>query len=122
MYVPGGSIVPMGPAVQYALERSSDTLEVRIYPGDDATFELYDDEGDGYAYEHGSYATIPLRWDDHNRKLTIGRRHGSYPGMPVRRVFSVVLVRPGHGIGDSQDPNPDRVVSYSGAGVRLSLP
>ncbi len=91
MFVRAGSILPLGPEMQYTGETPWDNLELRVYPGADGSFALYEDEGDGYAYEQGVYATIPMRWDDRTRTLTIGQRQGSYPGMLQQRRFTVVL-------------------------------
>src|SRR5690606_14509486 len=55
LFVRAGSIVPMGPFVQYANEKT-DPTEIRVYPGADGSFVLYDDEKDNYNYEKGSYA------------------------------------------------------------------
>ena len=67
-----------------------DNLELRVYPGADATFTLYEDEGDNYNYEKGVYTTIPIKWSEHTRTLTIGERKGSYPGMLEKRRFTVI--------------------------------
>ena len=66
-------------------------LEIRVYPGADGTFTLYEDEGDTYNYEKGQYATITFQWNDRARKLTIGSRQGSYQGMLQQRKFTLVL-------------------------------
>ena len=91
MFVRAGSIVPMGPEMQYVGEQKWDKLEIRVYPGADALFTLYEDEGDSYRYEQGVYATIPFTWDEKGHRLTIGDRKGSYPGMLQERRFIVVL-------------------------------
>ena len=91
MFVRAGSIVPLGPEMQYVGEKPWDNLELRIYPGDDASFTLYEDEGDNYNYEQGQYTTIRLSWNDRRRTLTIDDRQGSYPGMLQERTFTVVL-------------------------------
>ena len=91
LYVRAGSIVPMGPKIQYATQ-SIDPLEIRVYKGQNATFTLYEDEGDTYDYETGQYAQIPFTWDDTAQQLTIGARTGSYTGMLASRTFNVVWV------------------------------
>lgn len=91
MYVRAGSILPIGPDVQYAAEKPWDDLEIRVYPGADGEFTLYEDEGDNYNYEHGAYTTIRFNWDDSARCLTIADREGSFPGMLQKRKFRVVL-------------------------------
>ncbi len=92
MFVRGGAILPLGPEMQYIGEKTWDNLEIRVYSGADGTFTLYEDEGDGYAYEHGAYSTITFQWDDHARTLTIGQRQGTYPGMLQQRRFNIVVV------------------------------
>ena len=91
LYVRAGSIIPLGPDVQYAKEKSWDNLEIRVYPGADGKFVLYEDEGDSYNYESGVYTEIPFTWNNASRRLTIGARSGSFPGMLARRKFTVVL-------------------------------
>ena len=91
MFVRAGSIIPLGPEMQYVGEQSWQELELHVYPGADAAFTLYEDEGDGYRYEQGVYSTISFRWDDRSRTLTIGDRQGSYPGMLTTRRFVIVM-------------------------------
>ena len=47
LFVRAGSIIPYGPSVEYAMEKS-DPIELRVYRGDDGVFTLYEDEGDNY--------------------------------------------------------------------------
>ncbi len=91
MFVRVGSILPFGPEMQYVGEKAWDNLELRVYPGADATFTLYEDEGDNYNYERGVYSTINFEWSDRSRTLTIGQRKGSFPGMIQSRKFTIVL-------------------------------
>lgn len=83
VHVPAGSILPLGPVLQYADQPSQEPLELRVYPGRNGTFELYDDAGDGYGYEKGERATVAVGWDDRRRALTLGTRVGRFPGMPA---------------------------------------
>ena len=90
MFVRAGSILPLGPEMQYVGEKTWNHLELHIYPGADGTFTLYEDEGDGYRYEEGIYTTITFHWNDKVRKLTIGQRKGQYPGMLQQRKFTII--------------------------------
>ncbi len=114
LFARAGSILPYGPAVQYAAEKPADPLELRVYRGADGDFTLYEDEGDNYNYEKGAYAAIPLRWDDKAQTLTIGERHGEFPGMLRERTFRVVWVSSGHGSGLAPTEKADVEVRYSG--------
>ena len=91
MFVRAGSILPLGPEMQYIGEKAWDNLELRVYPGADGSFTLYEDEGDNYNYERGRYTTITFTWNDKARTLTIGQRQGEYPGMLTSRQFTIVL-------------------------------
>lgn len=110
LFVRAGSIVPFGPDVQYSTEKAWDNLTIAVYPGADASFTLYEDEGDNYNYENGAYTEIPMTWNDRSRTLTIGARAGSYPGMLSNRSFTITL--------------PDgttKTVKYNGRRVRVRM-
>jgi alpha-D-xyloside xylohydrolase len=119
LFVRSGSILPMGPVIQHTGEGSDAPVELYIYPGRDGHFTLYDDEGDNYHYEQGSFARIPVDWDDESRRLTIGSQEGSYPGMPASRVFRLTVVS--EGIMPLKHTHSSSL-SYSGqkTGVELS--
>jgi alpha-D-xyloside xylohydrolase len=91
MFVRAGSILPLGPEMQYVGEKNWDNLELRIYPGADGSFTLYEDEGDNYNYEKGTYSVIQFSWNEKTHTLTIGDRQGRYPGMLQNRQFTVVM-------------------------------
>jgi alpha-D-xyloside xylohydrolase len=120
LQIRAGSIVPLGPVVQYALEQPADPLELRVYPGADGRFTLYEDEGDNYDYEKGKYATIPISWNDAQNTLEIGKRQGSFPGMLKERTFRVVFVAPGHGTGLAVESHADAIIHYTGQAERVS--
>ena len=119
LYVRAGSIVPMGPDVEYATEKPADPIELRVYAGADGDFTLYEDENDNYNYEKGAYATIPIHWNDAGKQLTIGERKGSFPGMMESRTFRVTFVGPGRGTGVAPAARADTVVAYSGKAVTV---
>ena len=119
VYVRAGSIVPFGPDVQYATEKRWDNLEVRVYPGADGRFTLYEDENDNYNYEDGAYTTIEFEWDEAGRTLTIGERKGKFKGMLKSRKFNIVLVGGSTPAGDV--PAKGRTVRYDGRAQTVSL-
>jgi alpha-D-xyloside xylohydrolase len=120
LYVRAGSIVPLGPKEQYSNQKPAEALELRVYSGADGDFILYEDEGDTYNYEKGSYAIIPMHWNDSAHSLTIGERKGWFPGMLKRRTFDVTFVGENHGGGIEAAPAADRVVEYSGREVTVA--
>ena len=100
----------MGPEVQYTTEKDWTELEIRIYPGADGSFTLYEDEFDNYNYENGAYSEITFIWNDKNRTLSISSRKGYYPGMIKERKF---ILR-------TADGNAKTVV-YSGKKTKVKL-
>lgn len=114
LYVKAGSIIPIGPSVQYATEKKWDNLEIRIYPGANGKFVLYEDENDNYNYEKGVYSTISFNWDDNKKVLTISDRNGSFPGMLNERKFNIVIVGRNKGVGENLIDQPDKVITYAG--------
>ena len=113
LYIKSGSIIPFGPQVQYANEKKWDNLEIRIYPGANGEFTLYEDENDNYNYEKGVYSTINFTWNEAKKSLTINDRKGSFPGMLSTRKFSIVVV--------TTDKKNDKTVTYSGKKVVVKL-
>jgi alpha-D-xyloside xylohydrolase len=101
LFVRAGSLLPLGPDIQYAGEKPGAPLELRVYPGQDGRFDLYDDEGDSYRYEQGELAWTPLTWQNAVRTLHIGPRSGSYRGMPSRQIFKIVLAAAGIDPGET---------------------
>jgi len=115
-----GSIVPMGPVVQSTAETEG-PLEIRVNAGKDADFLLYQDSGDGYAYEKGERAVIPLHWNDRQGTLSIGARSGSFPGMRNQQSLQIVIVKRRHGAGIASVPDPDRTVMYNGHAMTVHI-
>lgn len=89
VFVRSGSIVLTSAPVEYVAAQAGLPVNVHIYPGCDASFEYYDDAGDGYGYESGESVTIPMYWHEESKTFEIGRAKGSYPGMPVNRIMRV---------------------------------
>jgi alpha-D-xyloside xylohydrolase len=110
----------MGPDEEWSDQKPADPMELRIYPGADADFTLYEDENDTYDYEKGMHATIRIQWDEAEKKLTIGERTGKFPGMLERRTFRVVFAGEGRGIGIEPSAQVDKTIAYSGQAVVVS--
>jgi alpha-D-xyloside xylohydrolase len=119
LFVRPGSIIPMGPFLQYSSEKPADPIELRVYRGADGQFTLYEDEGDTYDYEKGKYATIPISWNEAKQTLEIGKRTGSFTGMLKDRTINIVWVTKGHGAGVGITVMPDAVVHYTGKAITV---
>ena len=110
LFVRAGSILPLGPIVQSSGESLDAPLEIRIYPGRDGFFSLYEDEGDNYNFERSAFTSLPMKWHDSERRFTVGPRTGAFDGMPQRRELRVTIVGEGRGVGIAPEPKPDRVI------------
>ncbi len=121
VYIKAGSIIPIGPNVQYAEEKNWDNLEIRVYEGANGEFTLYEDENDNYNYEKGIYSTITFNWNDDKKILTINGRKGDFPGMLKVRKFNIVLVTKSNGLGDSHSQKFNKSVDYNGSKVAIKL-
>lgn len=114
LLIKAGSIIPMGPFLQYSTEKPAEPIELRIYPSADGSFTLYEDENDNYNYEKGMYSTITFNWDEAKRQLTVGERKGEFPGMLKQRHFHIVIVKKDHGTSVEITDKPDKVILYKG--------
>lgn len=110
LFVRAGSIVPIGPDVQYTNEKKWDNLIINVYPGADGTFTLYEDEGDNYNYESGAYTEIQMKWNDTKRILTIDARKGEYNGMLTKRNFTIRTA-----------DGKEKVITYSGKKINVKI-
>jgi len=93
IYVREGAIIPFGPELQYTSEKKADTIIVRVYQGNNAKFNLYEDENVNYNYEKGSFANIGFEYSDKDQTLTIAKREGSFSGMLTKRVFIIKYIK-----------------------------
>jgi alpha-D-xyloside xylohydrolase len=113
LYIKAGSIIPFGPQVQFATEKKWDNLEIRVYPGANGEFSLYEDENDNYNYEKGAFSTITFTWNDASKSLTINNRKGSFPGMITSRKFNIIVIAAGKKI--------EKTVTYTDKKVVVKL-
>jgi len=121
LYIKAGSILPWGPKVQYSTEKNWDKLEIRVYPGANGEFTLYEDENDNYNYEKGAFTTITLKWNDQSKTLTIGERKGSFKGMLKNRTFNFVFVDKRNGVGVNQTLKFTKTIKYNGKATILKF-
>ncbi len=117
LFVKEGSIIPIGPELQYSNEKPATEITLFVYTGKDAAFTLYEDENVNYNYEKGAFTNIHFNYNESTHSLTIGDREGSFEGMLKSRSFNINWI-------DRQKPVPfdperkaDTVVKYNGKQV-----
>lgn len=121
VYVRAGSIVPLGPDLQYTNEKPADPVTLYVYAGADGAFTLYEDQGTTNDYENSAFSEIPLQWNDAMKTLTIGDRKGTFTGMLSSRTFQVVRIAAGTPVGYPATTTPDKTVTYTGASMAVTL-
>lgn len=120
VFVKAGTVMPFGPEVQYSNEKKWDNLEIRVYPGADASFTLYEDEGDNYNYERGRFSEITFSWKEDAHTLFVSQRRGSFTGMLQNRTFNIVLVGADSGKG-SEPMKVSKTITYNGNALSIKL-
>jgi len=118
IYAKAGAVIPVGPAVQYAVKKNWDNLKVSVYPGANGDFTLYEDEYDNYNYENGKFSEIKFHWDDKSRTLKIADRTGAFTGMLQDRKFDIVIAPAGSNMGNSKIV---KSVAYNGKAINVKL-
>ena len=98
IYIPAGSILP--------LSASNNSLEIRVYPGQDAEFTMH--------YGTAGNSNIRLYWEQRAKTLTIGQLKGGDVAGVKGMKMKIVFVKKGHGAGAKEEPKPDSVVDYNG--------
>lgn len=121
VFVKEGSILPMGPDLQYTGERPADTIALYVYTGRDADFTLYEDEGTNYNYEKGVFSTIAFHYDEAVGTLTIGQRNGLFPGVLLKRTFKIECISRPQQLPVGGKGKHTVVVTYTGGEKTLSL-
>jgi alpha-D-xyloside xylohydrolase len=121
VFVPEGSIIPFGPAMEWSDEQPAELIHLYIYNGSDGRFVLYEDEGTNYHYEQGKYATIEITYDDAARTVTFGQRQGQFDGMLRQRRFNIVLVTDAHPRSLDLDNPVGTMVVYKGKQTTIHI-
>jgi alpha-D-xyloside xylohydrolase len=115
LYVRAGSILPLGPEIEYAVEETGKPFEIRVYAGGNATFSLYEDDNETYNYEKGEFTVVKLYWDNNTKTLQFGKRQGYFPGAIPLREYQVTLIDVDGCVCQPQ------TISYDGAEIKLHL-
>ena len=122
VFIPEGTILPIGPEMQWSDEKKPELIDLYVYAGKDGSYTLYEDEGTNYNYEKGKYAVIDFKYDDARKQVTIGARKGSFDGMLQKRRFNIILVdqKKQQGVNLAKSPK-GKVVKYSGQAMTVKL-
>ena len=114
VFVKEGSIIPVGPALQYTSEKPADTITLYVYTGKDASFSLYEDENTNYNYEKGFFSNTLFSYNEKQHQLIVAKRKGNFPGMLTHRVFNVIWINKNKERELNFESKPDAVINYRG--------
>jgi alpha-D-xyloside xylohydrolase len=122
LFVREGSIIPLGPEIQYTDEKPADPIRILVYTGKDARFNLYEDEGVNFNYENGMFSIISFSYNEKTGMLTIGRRQGDFQGMLQKRTFEIIRFSSRQPrFLDLSGGEPDWIVKYEGKEITVEL-
>lgn len=122
VFVPEGSILPVGPEMEWSDQKKAELIDLYVYAGKDGSYTLYEDEGTNYNYEKGKYAMIDFKYNDAQKTITIAARKGAFDGMLQKRRFNIVLVSDNNQQGISLAKAPKgKMVKYAGKAVTVKL-
>ncbi len=120
LFVREGSILPVGPEIEYTAQETDAPIDLFVYTGKDASFELYGDEGSNYDYEKGAFSIIPVSWNEATGELTIGKRQGEYDGMAKEQAFRVVFISKTNAVSIDRKVSSEKL-KYTGEELKVSL-
>ncbi|MCY1723056.1 DUF5110 domain-containing protein [Prolixibacteraceae bacterium Z1-6] len=121
LFVREGSILPVGPVIEYTGQETDEPVDLFVYTGKDGSFKIYEDEGTNYDYEQGEFSTIKLSWNEAAGELTIGKREGAYDGMAKEQAFRVVFISKTSPVSIDKNTKDLKVVKYIGEELKISL-
>ncbi len=121
LYIKEGSILPIGPEVEYALQRNNDKLTFWIYQGANAELDLYEDDNINYNYEKGDFGLLPILYSENDKQVKIDKQQGIYLDMPEKRNIGIIAVSKDKPVGFNPSVATDISVVYEGAEVNLYL-
>ncbi|MCF8223629.1 MAG: DUF5110 domain-containing protein [Bacteroidales bacterium] len=121
LFVKAGSIIPVGPVIQYTGEKKADPLKLFVYKGNNGSFTLYEDEKQNNNYEDGAYSLIPFSYEEESGVLTISQRQGEFPGMLKERTFNIFVISKDNSLATDTNREPYETVKYNGTPIRINL-
>jgi alpha-D-xyloside xylohydrolase len=121
VFVPEGAIIPFGPKMEWSDEKPADVINLYVYAGRDAKFQLYEDEGTNYNYEKGKFATIDITYNDKARTVSFDDQKGDFDGMLKARKFNVVYITKDSAKELNLDNPEGKLVEYNGKKTELQL-
>ena len=111
LYVRAGAIVPLDPVRQFTGQAVTEPTALRVYPGADGEFTLYDDDGTSLDYQKNVATWTRIRWNDRGQTLTIEPDPRSKMKLAGTKSFDILLMPEG----------ARKSVIYSGRRVRVKF-
>jgi alpha-glucosidase (family GH31 glycosyl hydrolase) len=120
LFVKAGSVLPLGPIVNYVGEKPED-LEIRIYIGASGSTKIYQDENDNYNYEKGLFTTFEINWNNEKNILAFTEQKGDFPGASLPKKINVVFIKENQEMNEQSVNNPDKILIYRGKKISIQF-
>lgn len=123
LFIRKGAIIPYQHAMDFIGEYPLDTLVLRVYPYENSSYTLYEDDGDSYAYEKGEVSTTRYECLKEGKEtvFTINARQGTHKGAFETRVYELSF----HGIAKPSriavDGTKNKDWTYADGVLRLAV-
>jgi alpha-D-xyloside xylohydrolase len=121
LFVKEGSIIPLGPEIQYATQKSDEPITLLVYTGKDCSFDLYEDDGLNTEYEKGAYSIIPVSYDEKSKTVTVGKLKGGFKGSENFRKFRIIWFDKTNPKKFELNLTSGEIIDYKGESVDISL-
>jgi len=121
LFVKAGSIIPIGPEIEYTSQKSSPDLTLLVYEGNNCQFKLYEDEDVNYNYEKGSFSNITFSYDNFSKAITVGNLTGTFDNMVKERKINIVFHSAQKARKLELNPRPDNQIIFNGGASTINL-
>lgn len=121
LYVREGSIIPVGPEIEYTDQKPDAPIDIYVYTGKDGSFNLYEDESTNYNYEKGKYSEIGFEYSEAGKTLKILARQGEFEGMIKDRVFRIHKISKLDAVPFLSEKGLVQTINYNGEAVEVKL-
>jgi alpha-glucosidase (family GH31 glycosyl hydrolase) len=120
VFVKTGSIIPLATTGLSTEDSLSSPIELRIFPGQNAKFVLYDDNGKDMQYASGQKSSLTIEYNEKDKSVSFGQFDGNFPGMITERLFRIVMASDTTGVGNNLSEQFQEV-AYKGKKMKVKI-
>ena len=93
IFVKGGAIIPLNNTKDCSNTGIPTNLDIHVFPGQNNTYKLYEDDGISFGYESGKYCITEIDYNYRQSNYTVIIRpiEGSPSNLPSKRNYRVIF-------------------------------